>query len=121
MCEVATAVLQDEIDPTLSDLTDMRGADVAARAYLACRDAIDKLDGLAARLPGETVFERKKRMYFASKKRHRKVTADGCVVRADHLVFATGDESHAFLKRKVAPHQHVCRGQRTTRVVQRLG
>jgi glycine/D-amino acid oxidase-like deaminating enzyme len=29
-------------------------------------------------------------------------TADGCSVRADHVVFATGYETHAFLKRKVA-------------------
>jgi glycine/D-amino acid oxidase-like deaminating enzyme len=180
----STALLQYEIDTTLSDLADMRGADVATRAYLACRDVIDKLEKLATRLPDETGFERKKSLYLASKRRHRKVlrkewemrraigldvdwleesditarfsfrrpaallshdaaqvdayafthallrdasrrglrvfdrtnvtnietttdgatltTAEGCVVRADHLVFATGYESHAFLERKVA-------------------
>ena len=180
----STALLQYEIDTTLADLTDMRGADVASRAYLASRDAIDKLAAIASRLPDDTGFERKKSLYLASKKRHRKVlrkewemrraigievdwldesdiaerfafrrpaallshdaaqvdayafthallrdacrrglrvfdrtdvsgiepasdgvtltTADGCIVRADRMVFATGYETHAFLKRKVA-------------------
>jgi glycine/D-amino acid oxidase-like deaminating enzyme len=168
----------------LSDLTDMRGADAATRAYLACRDAIDKLAHLAKRLPDHTGFERKKSLYLAGRKRHRKSlhkewemrraigfevdwleesditerfsfrrpaallshdaaqvdayafthallrdacrrglrvydrtevtdiaptadgvtlkTAEGCVVRADRLVFATGYETHAFLEHKVA-------------------
>jgi glycine/D-amino acid oxidase-like deaminating enzyme len=177
-------LLQYEIDTLLSDLTDMRGADVATRAYLASRDAIDKLARLAQRLPDHTGFERKKSLYLAARKRHRKVlrkewemrraigievdwldesdiaerfsfrrpaallshdaaqvdayaithallrdasrrglrvfdrtdvatidatndgvtlkTADGCIVRADRLVFATGYETHEFLDRKVA-------------------
>jgi len=180
----STALLQYEIDTLLSDLTDIRGADVATRAYLASRDAIDKLARLAQRLPDHTGFERKKSLYLAVKKRHRKVlrkewemrraigievdwldesdiaerfafrrpaallshdaaqvdayafthallrdasrrglrvfdrtdvttidatndgvtlkTADGCVVRADRLVFATGYETYEFLKHKVA-------------------
>jgi glycine/D-amino acid oxidase-like deaminating enzyme len=180
----STALLQYEIDTTLADLTDMRGADVATRAYLASRDAIDKLAAIAERLRDHTGFERKKSLYLASKKRHKKVlrrewemrraigievdwldesdvtqtfvfrrpaallshdaaqvdayafthallrdasrrglrvfdrtdvtritpaddgvtltTADGRVVRADRVVFATGYETHSFLKRQVA-------------------
>jgi glycine/D-amino acid oxidase-like deaminating enzyme len=180
----STALLQYEIDTMLSDLIDMRGASVATRAYVASRDAINKLASIAERLPDDTGFERKKSLYLATKKRDRKVlhrewelrraigievdwleeseiaerfsfrrpaallshdaaqmdayafthallrdashrglrvfdrtdvttikpandgvtltTADGCVVRADHLVFATGYETHSFLERKVA-------------------
>lgn len=68
----STALLQYEIDTTLADLSDLRGADRAARAYLACRDAIDKLGHLAARLPDRIGFERKKSLYLGSRKRDRK-------------------------------------------------
>ncbi|HTE44883.1 MAG TPA: FAD-dependent oxidoreductase [Gemmatimonadaceae bacterium] len=180
----STALLQYEIDTSLADLTEMRGVDQAARAYLACRDAINGLQQLAARLPGDFGFARKKSLYLASKKKDRKLlrkewemrralglevdwleefdiaerfafrrpaallshdaahvdayafahalladaasrglrvfdrtdvaaieptsvgvtlrTADGCVVRADKLVFATGYETHAFLEHPVA-------------------
>jgi glycine/D-amino acid oxidase-like deaminating enzyme len=180
----STALLQYEIDITLAELTDKRGADAATRAYLACRDAIGKLDRLAARLPDRTGFQRKKSLYFISKKRHLAMlrtewamrraiglqvdwldetdiaerfsfkrpaallsydaaqvdayafahallrdacyrglrvfdrttvskidaasdgvtleTADGRIVRARHVVFATGYEAHEFLKKKVA-------------------
>ncbi|MDB4890191.1 MAG: dependent oxidoreductase [Gemmatimonadetes bacterium] len=180
----STSLLQYEIDTTLADLTDKRGTDVANRAYVASRDAIDKLARIAKHLPDQTGFEKKKSLYLAVKKRHRKVlrkewemrraigievdwldesdvaerfafrrpaallshdaaqvdayafthallrdasrrglrvfdrtevttiaptddgvtlkTADGCVVRTDHLVFATGYETEAFLEHKVA-------------------
>jgi glycine/D-amino acid oxidase-like deaminating enzyme len=180
----STALLQYEIDITLAELTDKRGPDVAARAYLACRDAIDKLAQLAGRVPGDTGFARKKSLFVASRKRDRKLlrtewegrnaiglhvdlleesdiaerfsfkrpaallsydaaqvnayafahallrdacglglrvfdrtnvrkidaradgvtleTAEGCTVRARHLVFATGYETHEHMKKKVA-------------------
>jgi glycine/D-amino acid oxidase-like deaminating enzyme len=68
----STALLQYEIDTPLSELSGMLGADHATRAYLACRDAIDKLAALAERLPAHTGFERKRSLYLASKKRDRK-------------------------------------------------
>lgn len=180
----STALLQYELDTTFAELSDMRGASHAARVYLACRDAIDKLERLAAHLSDPCGFARKKSLYLASKKRDHKTlrtewelrrsiglrvdwleasdiaerfsfrrraallshdaaqvdsyafthallsdacrhglrvfdrtnvtdikptddgvkltTADGCVVSARRLVFATGYETHEFLKKKVA-------------------
>lgn len=77
----STALLQYEIDTTLSDLTDMRGADVATRAYLASRDAVRKLAAIAERLPYDTGFERKKSLYLAARKRDRKVLRKECEMR----------------------------------------
>jgi glycine/D-amino acid oxidase-like deaminating enzyme len=180
----STALLQYEIDTTLADLSDLHGAEDAARAYLACRNAVDKLADLARKVPGSLGFERKKSLYLASRKRDGKIlrtewemrraiglrvdwldesdlserfpfrrraallthdaaqvdpyafthgllrdasekgvrifdrtdvtgikstsdgvrlqTAEGCTVRARNLVFATGYETHAFLKHQVA-------------------
>jgi glycine/D-amino acid oxidase-like deaminating enzyme len=180
----STALLQYEIDVTLTELSESRGADDAARAYLACRDAVVSLERLAIRLPESVGFERKRSAYLATRKRDRKVlrrehelrrsiglavdyldeeavaerfafrrpaallsydaaqvdayafahallrdacerglrvfdrtevtkvepegrrvvieTSNGCRVRADHVVFATGYESHAFLSKSVA-------------------
>lgn len=69
----STALLQYEIDTTLADLCDLRGAEDAARAYLVCRNAVDKLAELARRIPGSHGFERKKSLYLAARKRDRKV------------------------------------------------
>lgn len=69
----STALLQYEIDVSLVELTKMRGADHAQRAYLACRDAIDKLEVLARTLDIPCGFERKKSLYLASRDRDRKV------------------------------------------------
>jgi glycine/D-amino acid oxidase-like deaminating enzyme len=180
----STALLQYEIDTSLADLTKILGPDHATRAYVACREAIDKLERLATGLPDKSGFERKKSLYLASRKRDRTAlhteldlrriagfrvdwleesdiaerfsfrrpcallshagaqvdayalthallkegsrlglrvydrtnvtkiattgdgvtihTADGCVVRAARVVFATGYEAHGFLKHKVA-------------------
>lgn len=180
----STALLQYEIDTTLADLSGLRGAEDAARAYIACRNAIDKLAELAGKVQGPHRFERKKSLYLASRKRDRNVlrtewdmrraiglrvewldesdlaerfpfrrkaallthdaaqvdpyafthgllrgasdkgarvfdrtevtrvksasdgvrleTAEGCLVRARRLVFATGYETQAFLKHPVA-------------------
>ena len=180
----STSLLQYEIDVPLADLSKLRGARDAERAYLACRDAIDKLERLASLLPDHTGFQRKKSLYLATRKRDRKAlrteldlrraiglrvdwldeadiaerfafrrpaallshdaaqvdafalthallhdasgrglrvfdrtnvaavdaatggvtlrTADGCSVRARRLVFASGYETHDFLKQKVA-------------------
>ena len=68
----STALLQYEIDVPLIDLTEMRGADVANRAYLACRDAIRKLEHLSASLSSPFPVERKRSLYLATRKRDRK-------------------------------------------------
>jgi glycine/D-amino acid oxidase-like deaminating enzyme len=64
----STALLQYEIDVSLADLSKMRSADVAQRAYLASRDALGRLESLAA---GRAGFTRKKSLYLASKPRDR--------------------------------------------------
>lgn len=180
----STALIQYEIDTTLHDLGKIRGEANAVRAYLACREAVDKIAALATGLPDSCGFARKRSLYLASRTRDRKVLrrewemrraiglavdwldeleiasrfsfqraaallshdaaqvdayafthalfgdgcrrglrvfdrtdvtrirateegvtleiAGGCVVHADRLVFATGYETHSFLKRKVA-------------------
>ncbi len=65
----STALLQYELDILLADLSKMHGPDRAARAYLACRDAIDKLECIAHEVPGAFGFERKKSLYLASGRR----------------------------------------------------
>ena len=69
----STALLQYEIDVTLTDLTEKYGADFGARAYLACLEAIGKLESLARGCSIDTGFERKKSLYLASRKRDRKI------------------------------------------------
>jgi glycine/D-amino acid oxidase-like deaminating enzyme len=69
----STALLQYELDTTFAELSDLRGAPDATRVYLACRDALDKLEDLATRLPDPSRFERKKSLYLASRKRDHKV------------------------------------------------
>jgi glycine/D-amino acid oxidase-like deaminating enzyme len=61
----STGLLQYEIDVPLTDLMAMRGREQATRAYLACRDAIDKLEHLAHAVEADVGFERKKSLYLA--------------------------------------------------------
>jgi glycine/D-amino acid oxidase-like deaminating enzyme len=68
----STALLQYEIDMPLVELSEMRGREHATRAYLACRDAIGKLEHLADSLSGRFDFERKKSLFLATRKRDRK-------------------------------------------------
>mgnify|MGYP001548588385 FL=1 len=72
----STALLQYEIDVTLSDLAKMRGQAVADRAYLTCLDALTKLGLLADRLRDDVGFVRKKSLWIASRKRDRKTMHD---------------------------------------------
>jgi glycine/D-amino acid oxidase-like deaminating enzyme len=69
----STALLQYEIDTTLAELTDLRGPENAARAYLVCRKAIDKLADLAKRLSVPSGFEKKKSLYLATEETDRKI------------------------------------------------
>lgn len=65
----STALLQYEIDVPLVELAELRGQRDAECAYLACRDAIDKLAALAGKLTAPTDFARRQSLYLASKKR----------------------------------------------------
>ncbi len=65
----STALLQYEIDTHLVDLARQHGEANAARAYLACVEAIDTLADIAGRLSG-VAFRRSTSLYYASRKRH---------------------------------------------------
>jgi glycine/D-amino acid oxidase-like deaminating enzyme len=69
----STAILQYEIDVPLTELAERLGAEHAGRAYLACRDAIEKLAAVVERTGASCGFDKKKSLYLASKKRDRKL------------------------------------------------
>ncbi len=77
----STALLQYEIDVSLTDLIDLRGHDHATRAYRACSDAIDKLADLHATTGGGAHFERRESLYLASRKRDRTALESECHAR----------------------------------------
>ena len=68
---VSTGLLQYEIDRSLSDLIELIGESDAVLAYRWCWDAIDRLETIAATLPGSAGFERKPSLYLASRRRDR--------------------------------------------------
>lgn len=98
----STALLQYEIDVSLRDLTDLRGAEAASRAYLACLGAIDTLETIARGCAVDVGFERKKSLYLASKKRDRKVLREeqelrrAIGIRVDYLEEDAIAERFAF-------------------------
>jgi glycine/D-amino acid oxidase-like deaminating enzyme len=61
----STVLLQYEIDVPLRGLIPKVGAAAATRSYQLCRDAIDKLERLAARLKISCSFERKPSLFLA--------------------------------------------------------
>jgi glycine/D-amino acid oxidase-like deaminating enzyme len=65
----STALLQYEIDEHLVDLTRSLGAERAARAYLACADAFDKLERRFPELLPAADYERRQSLYLASDER----------------------------------------------------
>lgn len=77
----STALLQYEIDVSLKDLSEMYDLSFASRAYLACLEAIDKLETLAKGCSIDVGFERKKSLYLASKKRDRKTLREELELR----------------------------------------
>lgn len=82
----STSLLQYEIDTPLTELATLVGADHAARAYLACRDAIGKMAHLAARLPDTAGFTRNKSLYLASRRRDVKAPREELDARAEASV-----------------------------------
>jgi glycine/D-amino acid oxidase-like deaminating enzyme len=76
----STALLQYEVDVLVTELAETIGARDAGRAYLACRGAIDTLGATAMEVRAETGFVRKKSLYYANRKRDRKL------LRAEHAM-----------------------------------
>jgi glycine/D-amino acid oxidase-like deaminating enzyme len=68
-----TGLLQYEIDSPLADLIDLVGEDHAVRAYLACLDAVKRLEQLVDRLDDRSGFEQKTSVYLASRRRDVKL------------------------------------------------
>lgn len=62
----STALLQYEIDTPMIDLARQYGEDQAALAYLACAEAIPKLQALARKV-GDVDFSRMHSLYYASR------------------------------------------------------
>jgi len=79
----STGLLQYEIDVSLTDLMAMRGRECAARAYLACRDAVGKLQQLARVVAVDVGFERKRSLYLASKPEDREKLRAECDLRRE--------------------------------------
>jgi glycine/D-amino acid oxidase-like deaminating enzyme len=66
----STAILQYELDTTLTELSTLIGEKRATRAYLACRDALLKIGRLADKLRGDFGFQRRQSLYLAAEPSH---------------------------------------------------
>ena len=94
-----TALLQYEIDTPLSELAEMLGEDHAAQAYLACRDAIYKIERLATSLNEDVGFARKKSLFLASKKRDVKLLQAELDMRRKHGIQLDWLDEHDIVAR----------------------
>ncbi len=64
----STSLLQYEIDTPLHKLSELTGEAAASRSYWLCKEAIDKLILLAAKI-GFTDIQKKKSLYYAAAKK----------------------------------------------------
>lgn len=64
-----TSMLQYEIDTPLYKLKELIGEQGAIASYMACKDAIYKLESLVQEIKSECGFEKKESVYFAGKKK----------------------------------------------------
>ena len=64
-----TSMLQYEIDVPLFELTEMIGKKGAVESYKACSKSIDDLEKISDEIKSTAGFQRKKSLYFASKKK----------------------------------------------------
>ena len=64
-----TSMLQYEIDVPLYELSEMIGEKGAVESYKACAKSIDDLEKIAVEIKSTAGFQRKKSLYFASKKK----------------------------------------------------
>ncbi len=65
----STALLQYEIDTPLNQLSQYVGAKHAARSYLLCVEAIDKIEKIAREINSKAGFKRCKSLYYASRRK----------------------------------------------------
>ena len=79
----STALLQYEIDTSMTDLAKRYGEADALLAYRSCLDAIPMLQALASGLRG-VGFARNDSLYHASKRRHRKALQAEFALRRRH-------------------------------------
>ena len=66
-----TAMLQYEIDLSLTELTEKIGAEGATLSYEACYKAIDRLEKVVAEIQSESGFQKKSSLYFADNAKNR--------------------------------------------------
>lgn len=64
-----TSMLQYEIDVPLYELAEMIGEKGAAESYKACSKSIDDLEKISDEIKSTAGFQRKKSLYFATKKK----------------------------------------------------
>ncbi len=64
-----TSMLQYEIDVPLFELTEMIGENGAVASYNACSKSIDDLEKISDEIKSNAGFERKKSLYFATKRK----------------------------------------------------
>ncbi len=79
----STALLQYEIDTSMTDLAKRYGEADALLAYRSCVDAIPMLQALASSLR-DVGFARNDSLYYASKRRHRKTLQAEYALRRRH-------------------------------------
>lgn len=71
----STALLQYEIDTNLTDLSRMIGQRDAERAYILCREAIERVQALTRELPDDCGFKERGSLYYASSRRDARMLA----------------------------------------------
>ena len=76
----ATALVQYEVDLSLGDLSERLGVLRAARAYRACREALDEFEALAV-AAGDVGFARRPSLYLASSDADAKELVAECARR----------------------------------------
>jgi glycine/D-amino acid oxidase-like deaminating enzyme len=76
----STALIQYEIDTPLAELAGFVGPRDAARAYLACADAVAQV-GVLARDVGDAGYAPARSLYYASRRGHRRALQDEFATR----------------------------------------
>lgn len=79
----STALVQYELDTSMTELARRYGEANAALAYRACHEAIDSI-AERARATGDVGHARQRSLYFASRAWHVKALQDECALRQRH-------------------------------------
>lgn len=77
----STALLEYEIDTSLTELAKITGQRDAEDAYRVCRDGIGKIETIVRELNQPCGFERKKSIYLASRRRDAELLREECTAR----------------------------------------